>query len=346
MFTDEFFETVRFNCNVSDAKYWGFFSICGLLLRLRELFKVEKALEPWDSIDNEEIFKWLEEKEKTWQLLKDEEFRPFNLYNEKISPFELERVNSFLENKGMVYGAGYAFFMKPSFFVGVIQEKKYIDGYNVYFVGREIVRDLFSSVGMSIEKTIFIRLINIRYRVWENLPNWFNVKENLSSHLISIFGSPEKWQYPYPEFERIVQKYAQIVFYHEIAEQKIEIKDWDLIKTCKDSKTEHILRGVRDFLVDFSSYGPISAALKNKDKELLIFYILSQGPYQKKILKKTLLDLKNAILLDDWQTIEKIRDSEYEKWKNNNEYIFQIYKNQGVDAVKVVANKIFEGELN
>lgn len=344
---EDFFETVSYNCDVSDAKYWGFFSICGLLLRLRELFKIEKALEPWDSVDNEEIFIWLDYKEKTWQLLKNEELKPFYLNNEKISPFDLEKINIFLENKGMIYGAGYAVFMKPSFFVGIIQEKKYINGYNVYFVGREIIRDIFSSAGMSIGKTIFVRLTDIKYRVWESLPSWFNSKEVLSPYLISIFGKPDRWQPPYLEVEKMVQKYAQIVLYHEIAEQKVESKQWkDLIKNCRDSKTEHILRGVRDFLVDFSEDGPIYEAVKNEDKELMCFYILSQGPYQRKILKNTISALKNAVLEDDWKRVERIRDCEYKRWENTYEYILQTWNTQGFETVKKMADKIFEGGLN
>jgi hypothetical protein len=30
-------DDIKFNCEVSDAKYWGHFSICGLLMRLRAL---------------------------------------------------------------------------------------------------------------------------------------------------------------------------------------------------------------------------------------------------------------------------------------------------------------------
>jgi len=38
---------IKHNCNISDARYWGMYSLCGLLLRLRELYKVEKGIRPW-----------------------------------------------------------------------------------------------------------------------------------------------------------------------------------------------------------------------------------------------------------------------------------------------------------
>jgi hypothetical protein len=40
---------VKKNCNISDAHYWGWYSVCGLLLRLRELFRAERGIKLWDS---------------------------------------------------------------------------------------------------------------------------------------------------------------------------------------------------------------------------------------------------------------------------------------------------------
>jgi len=28
-------DQIKFNCNLSDARFWGYYSICGLLLRMR-----------------------------------------------------------------------------------------------------------------------------------------------------------------------------------------------------------------------------------------------------------------------------------------------------------------------
>jgi hypothetical protein len=35
------------NCDISDADHAGFYSICGLALRLRDLYKWENQLPPW-----------------------------------------------------------------------------------------------------------------------------------------------------------------------------------------------------------------------------------------------------------------------------------------------------------
>ena len=43
------------NCNISDSQHAGVYSICGLALRLRDLYKWEKGLEPWVEDDSVEI---------------------------------------------------------------------------------------------------------------------------------------------------------------------------------------------------------------------------------------------------------------------------------------------------
>ena len=32
-------DDIKYNCDVSDAQFWGYFSICGLLMRYRDLFR-------------------------------------------------------------------------------------------------------------------------------------------------------------------------------------------------------------------------------------------------------------------------------------------------------------------
>lgn len=346
MLNSEFFNTVSFNCDVSDANYWGYFSICTLLLRLRELFKIERDLEPWDRISNEEIFPWIDKKEAKWRELENAQLIPVRINGKSYSPFDIDEINSIITSSGFVYGAGFALFMKPSFFVGLVKRFEKIDGYKVYFIDKEIVRDIFSSPGMSRGKTVFIRLTDIKYRLWEDLQSWSR-KKGIYELVFSKIGNPDEWQYPFKEFSRLVDIYSRIVLYHEIAEQEESAPYWnEIIKNCSNSKTEHILRGIKDFVADFSEKGPVHRASIEKDEELLGLYIMSQGAYQKKILKPALLQIEKALISKDWQKIEEIRIREFNKWKNNYEQIMEVFKSQGFDAVKNLTDKIFDGGVN
>ena len=48
------------NCDISDAYHAGLYSICGLALRLRDLYKWENQLPPWEERDSSEILDGIE----------------------------------------------------------------------------------------------------------------------------------------------------------------------------------------------------------------------------------------------------------------------------------------------
>lgn len=342
----EFFERVSFNCDVSDAKFWGNFSICTLLLRLRELFKIERALEPWDSVENSEILEWIEKKEKTWHSLENAEFVSIKLNSSLYSPFDITQINEKILKHNLVYGAGYALYMKPSFFVGSIEKIKRINGYTVYFVGREIARDLFSSPGMSLNQNIYIRLTDIKYRLWENFQNW-NKKERKLTEFI-LFKPTERTNQGdiIEKFSKLVKKFAEIVMYHELAEQNERFDEWRIILSeCNSNKEEQIIRALVDFVADFSEYGPVKKAISERDSFMLSLYVLTLGPYQKKILRNLVEKIEEALPFEDWETIEKLRKEQLKKWKSQLKEIIEVHGEYGFSQVKNIVDRIFKGGM-
>ena len=75
---------VRHNCRVSDARSWGFHSICGLLLRLREQYKWEQGLEPWSKAETADVLPWIEQREAEWETLHEAEPGPLVIGGESI----------------------------------------------------------------------------------------------------------------------------------------------------------------------------------------------------------------------------------------------------------------------
>jgi hypothetical protein len=43
---EQLLKTIKLNCHISDARYWGYFSICGLLMRMLDLYRSENGLKP------------------------------------------------------------------------------------------------------------------------------------------------------------------------------------------------------------------------------------------------------------------------------------------------------------
>ena len=151
-------EAIKFNCDVSDAKYWGYFSICGLLLRYRDLYRSEKGLKPWTNFSRPEIAEWIDAKEARWPDLEQEEFRKVVVDGTEYDPFDVASLNRALKPKGLVYGAGYGMYMKPTFFLAELKSIRQIAGLSVHTSGRELVRDLFTGPAMLQENTVFLRL--------------------------------------------------------------------------------------------------------------------------------------------------------------------------------------------
>ena len=120
---DKLIPQVLKNCDISDSQYAGLFSVCGLALRLRDLYKWEKGLDPWLEKDSSAILDWIGEKEQTWEKIADDDYRNLSLFDSDYEPFDTEGINAVLEPHGLFYGAGYARSLKPTFFLARLVEK-------------------------------------------------------------------------------------------------------------------------------------------------------------------------------------------------------------------------------
>ena len=89
-------EQVKLNCNISDAKFWGYYSICGLLMRFRELYRHEESAAPWKGIPQELISEWIASREAQWKDLEDKELLPLEIDGKIYDPFEVDGVNRIL----------------------------------------------------------------------------------------------------------------------------------------------------------------------------------------------------------------------------------------------------------
>lgn len=88
---------IKYNCDVSDAAYWGYFSICGLLLRYRDLYRSEQGLKPWADISRTDITAWIHVKEAQWPELENKAFRALTIDGKQYQAFDVETINAALE---------------------------------------------------------------------------------------------------------------------------------------------------------------------------------------------------------------------------------------------------------
>jgi hypothetical protein len=329
-------EDIKFNCDVSDAKYWGFFSICGLLLRYRDLYRSEKNLKSWTNISREDIAQWIDQKESRWPELEQQEFRELTIGGKAYRPFDVSKINRALEPQGLVYGAGYGMYMKPTFFLAELKSTKKIEGLTVHSSGIEYVRDLFTASAMLQGKTVFLRheplSVLLHYKFSELNAKRSAALEDAFAH----YGFPHR-QLMDSLFEKrlddLADRYAEIILRHEIAEFKENVPEWkDVLSAAGDRMNEHYLRAVKDLIADTSDQGPLRRTVETKDRGALGLSIALMEGFQRTLFPE-LRDTYAAFLRDrDWDAIEKARKDGYKRFISERERIVLLYRKSGSDG--------------
>ncbi|NOZ77375.1 MAG: hypothetical protein GXO65_06915 [Euryarchaeota archaeon] len=165
-------EQVLYNCELSNARHWGAYSICGLLIRLIDLYKWSTGAKPYARIDHELLMDWVSEKEGMWSELQDEEFREISLEGTDYDPFDIRGINAHLEPGGLLYGAGLVRSLRPSFFLAELEESWDEGDYRVNLLGREVARDLVAGPALTQGDAIYLRRDTLERFLWGKLEEY------------------------------------------------------------------------------------------------------------------------------------------------------------------------------
>ena len=327
-------EDVKFNCDVSDAKYWGFFSVCGLLMRLRDLFRSESNLRPWSTIEKEKISSWIAAKESAWPALEKEEFRDLSIGGRTFDPFDVSGINTALNEEGLVYGAGYGLHKKPAFFLADLHSMRRLYDLTVYTGTREHVRDLFASPAMLQGRCVFLRLETLEEHLWETFLEVRGKKDVYPRDVFSDYGISLDESVDERVFRRlddVTSRYSRILQYHELGESVEDIPGWhDILAAVSDRTTEYFLRALKDLIADTSDYGPLRRIIQTHDKGALALFVSSQEGFRKTLYPelRTVLD---AFFVDgDWVAVDTVRRQGYERFTAKSREIVGLYEGRGL----------------
>jgi hypothetical protein len=318
---DALISSIKRNCDISDAKYWGFYSLCGLLLRLRDLYRSEKGMRPWERIDQEDISEWISAREALWKELEEKNFGDLVIGEEVYAPFEVERTNAVLKEENLLYGAGYGIHMKPSFFLADLLSKKKIDSHHVYIAGHEYVRDLAVYPATLQDGTIFARVDTARHLLWEKFEELRLKGPKVSlSFAFSRYGiepDDEPSEDKYREMFHVAFSEVETYIYHELGEASEEEKlgaEWrDLLLDFSGTKVEVFARGVKDLLSDASEKGMLRYIIENKKEGSLGFYLVFLGGYRKPLFPEISKAFEGFVESGDWGLVENARKAGYRK---------------------------------
>ena len=345
--SNTFVQDIKFNCDVSDARYWGYFSICGLLMRYRDLFRSETGLDPWTPVHREEIAAWIDRKESRWPELEDEGFRDLTINGMTYPPFDIETINAALNGDGYAYGAGYGMYLKPTFLLGRIRTVAKIEGHTVYTTEHEIARDLFTSVAMLQGSTIFLRLEPLRALLWDK---YTGIRPGCDTAVLHAFqlGGIRSGQSADQDFttklDRMVLAYSGVLLHHELAESREAAPQWkEVLTQAGDRNAEHFLRAVQDLVADTSDVGPLHRIVRDRDRQSLSLMIgLLEG--FRRLLFPSIRDAYGRFLRDgDWSIIEDARRSGADRFRGLRQKVLDLFEGGTSDSFSRDLQELMQG---
>jgi len=332
---DEITHQVLHNCEVSDAHHAGMFSICGLALRLLDLYKWEKGLPPWEERESAEVLEWIEAKENNWDAHADTEFWDISINDRKFDPFDTTGINSVLEPLNFFYGAGYARSLKPTFFLAAIEETSILEGTSVYVLGRELARDLLTIPALSQDDSVLLRKESARLFLWDSI---FYIKKSARPALdFALARCGIKDRQPKAlrrSLDDILAILETTYIYHEIGELKDTVFDrvlWrEIIAAFPFSPAEYLARAVKDLLADTSAFGTLHHIVRERKTAALGFYVAFLDGLLKEFFQELPAAFEDFIKTNDWSTIEQAHACGYQTASRHAGLIMDLYR-EGVE---------------
>jgi hypothetical protein len=304
----ELFTAVTGNCTVASARQSGFFSLCGLFLRLKDRYLWEHQLPPWSPIEREKLLSWIDDQERLWQGRSDATFQDLPFNGKTYPCFDSTALNRQLIPIGYYYGAGYGPGMTPTFFFSTIRERTRSFGYEVLVLEKDLACDLSFVPAQRQGRTIVIRLDPLRFFLWAML------QDTESREGVQVAMEHYRWsnrRSPRGQMNKIVAAEAETLLHHELGEaldRSLPPLLWrSLVASFPFSRIELYLRSLKDLLADTHPRGTLSHIIEKKKIGSLGFY-LSNLKGLRRVLFPELIEAVKKVKNDgDWSALEHAR---------------------------------------
>jgi len=278
---NELQQHVQQNCHISDASHAGSYTLCIYLLKMREYYRWEHALDFDERIDNDDIGNWLTDRESLWEALEEKPFKPLCIGSKEYEPFDIDGINIALQDDDLVYSAGYILRGKPHFFLADIIDIKQHDNYRIIISGKEHARELSAPPALSQGNTIFIRSESLRRTVWEKVEeSLWNKKQSPLVRAIACYDFKDDLQ---KSLTLLCDSETKTLIAHEIGEimagERLGVS-WKKMISCVDHPPlELMLRSIRDNIADCLM--TIPDIINDLEPARLHFYIANIGNMRK-----------------------------------------------------------------
>ena len=308
-------ENIQYNCDVSDARDHGIYSMCSMVLKLRNLYKWEQGIEPWDEPETGDLLDWIEKKENYWATIVGESYRPLAVNGRELSPHDLEEVNSALQNEKILYGAGYGRSLKAVFFLARELERQNVEDCPVIVLGEEIAKEMASPFAMVQDGEIIIRRESLRFFFWDQVQELRSSCRSSLQYAYNHYGLLKDGNLEQERFKEkldsIVDGEMDLFIYHEVGEILQTTFDSEtlqaLIGRFPGSVIEFVCRALKDILADTHPRGVLSHVIREQRGSTLGFYVGFLDGLRAKLFPEMQEGWQDFHKSGDWRCIEHAR---------------------------------------
>jgi hypothetical protein len=293
---------VLYNCDVSDARHAGIYSVCGLAMRLRDLYKWEHGLAPWQEDEAARVLEWIGAKEELWETLLEAGYGDLPVDGRRFEPFDTHRINAALAPFNLFYGAGYAHSLKPTFFLAEISRDQTVASRRVRVLGRELARDLLTLPAFGQDGEVVVREHAARMFLWDQIAYISNSGRRALDFALAACGLPDaRTETIRCHFDDVARVQQQIILDHEIGELEETVFPRDtwqaMLADYPHTTVELLVRTLKDLLADTSLHGALTGLIDHRNEAALGLY-LAFGNGITRLLTRELICAFDAFIQD------------------------------------------------
>ncbi len=310
-----FLEQVRYNCRIASARQVGFYSLCGMLLRLRQLYKWEHRLPPWQEPDPPAVLDWIASQEECWSDLAEAPMQNLGVNGRSLDPFAVEAVNAAALSAGLAYGAGYTRGLAPTFFFGEVREVRRHDDLTVLLLDAEAVRDLEGAPALRQGTLIYARLEALAYTLWDFLADPTQQRNAFLQYALQARGlqwsrllaDPEAVA---PQYQGLVAAEMEAIIYHEIGEARepaLQDVFGVALEWFPQTRIELWVRALKDALADLNDWGRLQFLITGREVASLAFMLAWRPGLYSLLVPELEPAVRRVLAHQDWAGLHQVR---------------------------------------
>ena len=341
---------IQHNCDVSDARDHGIYSMCSLVLKLRNLYKWERGLEPWSEPDSGDLLDWIEARESYWEEIANEDFKMLTVDGKSCAADDVETVNGAYGELHFFYGAGHGRSMKAIFFLAEVTGRLTIEGCPVVLLGKEHAREMASPFAMVQEKQVIVRTEPLRYFLYDHIQELrtscrSSFRFFLNSHGLLVDGVLDQQRLK-EKIDEIAVTERDLFIYHEIGELLEDSLRSEtlgqMIGRFPGSVIEFVSRAVRDVLADTHPRGVLAHLVRERKGSTLGLFVTFVDGLRQELFPELGPAWKGFLENKSWAGLEQARISCRKRTKRLAAKIEEIAENSVGQTDKAVQKKFNE----